>query len=219
MATGWLFPSDWHCDAVDAVCEAIVTGEGDLRQIAEVLGTARARAGVSLAESLLDVDVLVELIGEGADHPLIRGLSLGWESGCVPSHDGIFDPLTDLPSVEYLSVRLREIYRSPVLEHTLSVIDIDSPGDPISRELTLALVTDVLTEAFAGRYSAARIGRSRVAVLSLSADNSSVQIRHAALLLQARAKAIAPQGSMSAWVEGLPDSYELSVELIETLSR
>src|SRR5699024_1290666 len=86
-ASGWAFPSDWYLPAVDAVCETMCSADTGVWAAAERLGRDRAAAGVSLAETLADVDVLVSLASSCGDawggDVLVRAASLGWADGAA----------------------------------------------------------------------------------------------------------------------------------------
>ena len=62
-SAGWVFASDWHDPAVDALCEACLRRE-NIWAPAERLGMARAAAGASLGETLADVDGLTAVLPE-----------------------------------------------------------------------------------------------------------------------------------------------------------
>ena len=71
---GWIFAGDWHEPAVEALCEACVCGD-NLWPAAERLGSARAEAGVSLGETLADVDGLTTVLPGLPASAASRGLA------------------------------------------------------------------------------------------------------------------------------------------------
>lgn len=121
---GWRFPDDWWTPAVDAVAEAIVS-DGDIAERCLRLGRARARAGVSMEETISDVIAIASLTASLLAHPahratpscrevdivqLVRCAAIGWseESDLGSSQQHAVTP-TALPDCAYLSIRLGEI--------------------------------------------------------------------------------------------------------------
>ena len=101
---GWSYPDDWWSPAVDAVTEAIVT-DGDVAERCSRLGLSRARAGVSMAETLEDVLALARLTRALQSHPshtfatpphpvdvvvLLKSAAVGWAEG-AESGPGLSD--------------------------------------------------------------------------------------------------------------------------------
>lgn len=122
---GWSYPDDWWTPAVDALTEAVVSG-GGIAESCLRLGRARARAGVSMAETLSDVLAMAALVRSLDAHPtnrfcdeqsrdvdpveLIRSAAIGWseEAGFGRAPEPV-DTLTALADCSYLSVRLGEV--------------------------------------------------------------------------------------------------------------
>ena len=109
---GWVFASDWHDPAVEALCEACLRGD-NLWPAARTarLGPGR-RAGASLGETLADVDGLTAVLPGVATDVLHRAVSLGWADQMTEPAPSVFDPLTGLVSPDYLRTRLGEVYRA-----------------------------------------------------------------------------------------------------------
>ncbi|MFV0532719.1 MAG: hypothetical protein ACK5MR_03580 [Cumulibacter sp.] len=120
---GWGYPDDWWTPAVDAVAEAIVT-DGDVAERCARLGLSRARAGVSLAETLEDVLAIARLTRALHAHPaytystpprpievvnLLKCAAVGWADGEAAVRDLWEVGTGALPGVDYLSERLREV--------------------------------------------------------------------------------------------------------------
>ncbi|WP_134322674.1 hypothetical protein [Cumulibacter soli] len=120
---GWGYPDDWWTPAVDAVAEAIVT-DGDVAERCTRLGLARARAGVSLGETLDDVLAIARLTRALHAHPaytystpprpievvnLLKSAAIGWADGEATVRDLQDVGTGTLPGVDYLSERLREV--------------------------------------------------------------------------------------------------------------
>ncbi|MFD0803954.1 hypothetical protein ACFQZU_21910, partial [Streptomonospora algeriensis] len=100
---------DWWTPAVDAVCAAIVRGEG-MPEVCERLGQARARADMPIGDALDDLAALFDALG-GAQPPfeLTAALAAGWVDGGRSRQD-CRDPLTGLASAAYLRTRVSELY-------------------------------------------------------------------------------------------------------------
>lgn len=121
---GWRFPDDWWTPAVDAVAEAIVS-DGDIAERCLRLGRARARAGVSMEETISDIVAIASLTASLLAHPahratpncrevdvvqLVRSAAIGWSEDTGLSQ-AQHNPVTStaLPDCSYLSIRLGEI--------------------------------------------------------------------------------------------------------------
>lgn len=124
---GWSHPDDWWSPAVDAVTEAIIT-DGDVAERCSRLGLARARAGVSMAETLDDLFALARLVRALQSHPahsfatppcpidvvvVLQSAAVGW-ADAVDGGAGLIEPRDvisaggTLPGAGYLTERLRE---------------------------------------------------------------------------------------------------------------
>ncbi len=227
-ATGWSFPSDWDCPAVDAVCEC-VTSEADVWPAAERLGRSRAAAGVGLGETLADVDALVSLLPASFADILRRAASLGWAERIVAAPVGISDPLTGLVSREYLQIRLAEIYqaanarRSDVSQqYALAVVRIDLAGRSAwQRTLPMILVSESLRTVFDGGETLAQLGEPMAVALAGRDEVLPRRIQLASRLITSRTSAD-PEARIPpprVWTEPLPTTYAAARSLIEELGR
>ncbi|GAA4895338.1 hypothetical protein [Streptomonospora salina] len=163
---------DWWTPAVEAVCTAIVRGDG-LADACERLGQARARADVSIGDTLADLAALFDALG-GSDPPfdLITALASGWVDG-GRSREDCTDPLTGLASAAYLRTRIGELYRdsgglSGAAEHRLVVVGLPEGLDPWRRTARLIVLGHDLSRFFTDGESLALLSRSRMAVLAPS---------------------------------------------------
>lgn len=225
---GWVFVSDWHDPAVDALCEAAVRGES-LWPAAERLGAVRADAGVSLGETLADVDGLTAVLPGLETDVLHRAVSLGWADRMMAPRPSVFDPLTGLVSPDYLRVRMGEIYRASdvagdkvSVTHALVVVRLDLAGrSGWDRVTPLILSGDAMRTVFDGGQTLARL-----------ADHTAVALTDRECLLARRAQLLAgmvsqrlSMGEQAAspgprvWIERLPDSLRAAVDLIGQLDR
>ena len=228
QASTWTFPSDWDSPACEAVCEALCEGK-DFTPAAERLGRSRAAAGVSLAETLADVDVLAGLLLDpAAAEPLRRAVSLGWADGIQAPPVTVSDPLTGLVTAEYLKVRLGEVYQAaevsgvPVSDsHAFVVVRMPGRSDDWVHGLPMILVADVMRTVFDGGRTHGRLGRSVAVVL---AERDTVLARRARLLCTMIAAQMPSQPGdavaiPSVWIENLPPTYSAALALMGELGR
>ncbi|RIJ76859.1 GGDEF domain-containing protein [Nakamurella silvestris] len=226
--SGWSFPSDWPDPAVDAVCEAIADG-GDVRAGAERLGAARAAAGVSLGETLADVDALIALGADQHAEVLRRAVSLGWADRAVAPRSEVSDPLTGLSSADYLKVRLGELYRGAEVgrgslddTHALVVVRMDLSGREVwQRALPMILVGDALRTVFDGGQTLARVGGSSAVAVAERSAHLSRRVRLVANLIDVQLAADPEISARSprVWVESLPPGYGAALDLVGELGR
>lgn len=226
VATGWAFPSDWHLPAVDAICEALCS-RADVWPAAERLGHDRAVAGVSLAETLLDIDVLADLAPDWGD-VLRRATSLGWADRAASPTEAVVDALTGLASAEYLRVRLGEVYRAAEVEgspagatHALVVIRLGRAGAANwTQDLPMILVGDAMRTVYAGGQSLARIGPVVAVALTERTDMLGRQARLLAEMLATRIPVRRDPGVLpQVWIENLPPRWPAAVDLLGELGR
>ncbi len=235
-AAGWVFASDWHDPAVDALCEACLRGE-NIWAPAERLGTVRAASGASLGETLADVDALTAVLPEVSSELLYRAVSLGWADRMAAPTASVFDPLTGLVSMDYLTTRLGEVYRAAeVSGHQVSicsalvVVRVDLSGRRgWDRMAPLILAADALRTVFDGGQTLAKLSDQMAVALT---DREEMLARRTQLLaglvtqrlVQDRpaARAFADYRGTPlprVWIEKLPDSQTAAVDLIRELGR
>ena len=189
-ALGWSAGAQWGRAEVDGVCGAVVAG-ADAPEVERALGawaSARARAGIGLAETLTDLaalhtavcGALGELVPHDGDHlpgadgsRLVRAVALAWtDVACGELADtAVVDPLSGLPTARYLQARLAEVYRSARArgarvgsEHALVVMTMDVGGWARIRPLSVA--GEAAAVVFDAGESIAVLGRSTVVVLA-----------------------------------------------------
>lgn len=225
---GWGFASDWHDPAIDALCEACLRSE-NLWPAAERLGFARADAGVSLGETLADVDGLAVVLPGLATDVLHRAVSLGWADRMMVPIVSVFDPLTGLVSPDYLRTRLGEVYRAAEVagtkvsvSHALVVVRMDLTGRAGWDRITpLILSGDAMRTVFDGGQTLARLADHMAVALT---DREVMLARRARLLTEMVAQRLVrddrrPSSGPRVWIERLPDSLPAAIDLIGELSR
>lgn len=225
---GWIFSSDWYDPAVDAVCEACVSGT-DLWPSAQRLGSARAGAGVSLGETLADVDELTNVAPGVPPDVLQRAVALGWAEESVVPAPAVFDPLTGLVSVEYLRIRLGEVYRGADVAgtdvsdtHALVVVAVELAGmSGWDRVTPLLLAGDAMRTVFDGEHTLARLADHMAVVLT---PREEMLPRRSQLLLEMLTDRLSkagpvPGSSPRIWIERLPTSLSAAVGMIQELGR
>jgi GGDEF domain-containing protein len=185
---GWRFPGDWAVPEVDAVCRAALL-DGDLAEALSNLGSARARAGVDLDETLHDLAALHSVLDGPPDSDgliaadpnvtppaLLRAAAVGWAEVAMATSSGIeaTEPLTGLATEAYLRARLGEVYRhaaragydvsTALVLFALNLDLADVAGK--SRPMGMVLVADVLHSVFDGGETVAALSPSAAVVLA-----------------------------------------------------
>jgi len=225
---GWVFVSDWHDPAVDALCEACLRG-ANLWPTAERLGSARADAGISLGETLADIDGLTAVCPGLATDVLHRAVSLGWADRMITPKVSVFDPLTGLVSPDYLRTRLGELYRAAdVAGHRVSekqalvVVRLDLIGRTGWDRITpLILSGDAMRTVFDGGQTLASLADHMAVALT---DREPMLPRRSQLLAGMVSERLSrdrdqPDPHPRVWIERLPDSLPAAVDLIGELGR
>lgn len=223
----WTFHTDWHAAAVDALCEACVSGR-DLWVCAERLGAARAAAGIGLAETLADIDALITVEPSVPAELVCRAASLGWAERTQAPAVAVLDPLTGLVSADYLSQRLSEVYRAAdavgrrvSADSALVVVRTPAGGAGWSGQTSLIVAAHALRTVFDAGQTLARLG-DRVAVALTARDRV---LPRRVQLLGGVVDGLRPQTVPDAgvdpriWIEKLPDDLDAAVALIEGLGR
>ncbi len=226
MTSGWAFPSDWYCPAVDALCEALSLDTDSVRPAAQRLGGDRARMGVALADALIDIDALADLVPASAD-PLRRSLSLGWADQTAAGADAVEDPLTGLSSIEYLQTRLKEIYRAGALRgepvshtHALVVVRlVHSTNATWVQTLPMVHVAQAMQTVFSADQSLVRMGLLVAAALTPRVAALGRQTRLLSDVLTARLGAGDGRHAPQVWIEQLPAGYTSACALLGSLRR
>ena len=223
---GWVFASDWHDPAIDALCEACVRGE-NLWPAAERLGGVRADSGVSLGETLADIDELTAVLpGLDAD-VLHRAVSLGWADRMMAPPPPVFDPLTGLVSRDYLRTRMGEVYRAGEVagikvstSHALVVVRVDLTGRAGWDRITpLILSGDALRTVFDGGQTLARLADHMAVALTEREDLLARRTHLLAGMVGDRLARGDQRAGSRIWIERLPDSLPAAVDLIGQLDR
>ena len=227
-AAGWAFVSDWHHPAVEALCEACLLGR-NIWAPAERLGSARADKGVSLGETLADLDGLICVLPDIGDGVVHRAASLGWAERMTTPRQAVFDPLTGLVSVDYLRTRLGEVYRAAdvagtrvSVTHALVTVRLSLAGRTGWDRLTpLVLAGDAMRTVFDGGQTLARLA-DHMAVALVEREGMLARRTHLLTgMVTERLGRDQPPGETVArvWIERLPDSAPAAVDLISELAR
>jgi hypothetical protein len=224
----WTFPGDWADPAAEAVCEAVCSS-ADIWPPAERLGRSRAAVGVSLAETLADIDVLASMIDGSYAEPLRRAVSLGWADRVTAPPIIVSDPLTGLVTADYLKVRLSETYRAAEVAGTpagegwaLVLVKLDLTGrNGWSRVLPMILAADCMRAVFDGGRTLAQLGPCVAAVLTERDSTVARRARLLAAMVESQTNAD-PQATIPApqvWIENLPAAYGTALALLGELGR
>jgi hypothetical protein len=229
----WRRPSDWYHPAVDALIEAVLAGS-DPCCAAGLLGMARGRDGVGIAESIDDVSCLFRSIGV-PQPPLavVRALCQGWADaqGAAVGSGSCIDAESGLPTRDYLETRLIETYgladeagSSAQVTRCLLLVDVATEElSPWVRMARSAAVGAALRAVYVRGHPMATLGNGLFAVLverGVSPGNEVRTIRahvaHQADLLGIKEFVRQPP---RIWVEPLPRTHDDAVMLLSARSR
>lgn len=231
----WLRPHDWYTPEVEAVSEFVAAGDDPVPAL-EALGRARAEAGVGLPETLADVRCLVETSPCSLDAwNAASSAAQGWADGAAmaASPAPIMDPVTDLATMPYLVVRLREVYAQAAADgkcvsktHALLIAEtaVTCP-DPWQRLRRGAILGDVLRRVFSAGEPPISLGSCSGAAIILVARGPllGAQIhklrRQLERDLEPLQRQLAARHPVRLWVEALPTSYQSARHLLTDLAR
>ncbi|MEU5695379.1 GGDEF domain-containing protein [Actinosynnema sp. NPDC020468] len=235
MTAGWAYPADWSVPEVDEVCRAVL-GADDPDGPLYRLGSARASAGIGLAETLLDLAALHAVVDEPAGSTgivsanvdaiptrALRVTALGW--GDVMSRHAADrpadNPLTGLATSAYLLTRLREVYaetRACGHSYVLVFVSLDlSKVSGWSRVVAMTLLADALREVFDAGETLATTSRSTAVVLLRQDPDLRRRLTNLRFLAADRLAVdphVAPTGPVRLRVVPLPATYEEATTLL-----
>ncbi|ASU80815.1 hypothetical protein CDG81_04010 [Actinopolyspora erythraea] len=217
LASGWPFPGDWYCTAIDRVCDAALRGE-DLDEEVGRLAAQRADSGIGLDETLRDLTVLHAVLsgsntgsalvgGECEEVPpaLLRRAALAWAdvvAGRSVARE-VTDALTGLTTRSYLRMRLYEVYRETESaragggaendrdSYELLVTSLRLPREDVrwSRLMGVVLAADVLREVFDRGETVSLLRESTPVVLTRNDSRLVERRRRAESTINARMRA------------------------------
>ena len=224
----WLRPSDWYHPAVDALVEAVQQGAVPI-SVAERLGEVRATDGVGIHEAIDDLACLYRSLGN-TEPPLelVRALCAGWASAQAAGVvlGSCIEPESGLPTREYLTVRLSELYgaadragTSPGQTHALVLLDVAAVGlSPWTRMACAAAIGAALTEEYGEGYPMASLGAGLFAILVERSDALGSHVSRVRDRISDQARifdidALVRQPPRT-WIEGLPPTHEAAAMLL-----
>lgn len=107
----WRHADDWYHPTVDALVEALSLGL-PAEPACEALGFARADAGCGIGEAMDDLICLFSTLDHPTPATVVRALTIGWVDGQTdaPPAMSCVDAGSGLHTLEYFTVRLREVY-------------------------------------------------------------------------------------------------------------
>ncbi|SDO90013.1 hypothetical protein SAMN04487905_10171 [Actinopolyspora xinjiangensis] len=217
LASGWPFPGDWYCTAIDRVCDAALHGEGLEEEVGR-LAAQRAESGIGLDETLRDLTVLHAVLsggntgsalvgGECEEVPpaLLRRAALAWAdvvAGRSVERE-VTDALTGLTTRSYLRMRLYEVYRETGAaraggetetgrdSYELLVTSLRLPHEDVrwSRLMGVVLAADVLREVFDRGETVSLLRESTPVVLTRNDPRIVERRRRAESAINARMRA------------------------------
>ena len=132
LASTWLHPDDWYHPSIDVLLEALPRTD-HAESACEALGSARAEAGCGVGETIDDLTCLFGTLNRPAPGAAIRALTIGWVGSQTATSLSMscVDASSGLHTLEYFSVRLREVYGAlargrvvPSAGHSLLFVDV-----------------------------------------------------------------------------------------------
>lgn len=157
-ASVWRALGDWHVPAVESMVHAVVDGT-DAVTAAARLGAERGERGVSLAEGLDDLVVLFEVVSdEQPPYAVTRSFAHEWAevtSAGILNRASV-DGVTGLATLDYLVVRVRELYAEcdaddTTVDEQFCLVVIDASSESLTgwqRILRRSLIARVLRTVF-----------------------------------------------------------------------
>jgi GGDEF domain-containing protein len=190
-------------------------------------------AGVGIGEAIDDLICLYRAVAIPPDAEVLRALALGWVQGreSLPVLSGVRDPMTGLPTIDYLGERMRETYGAakvagtPVPQtHCLVVIDVAVDGlDAWQRMARSAAVGRTLDQIFGEGHPMAAMSDGVFAVLCERADTVSQVAQSLRRVVEKNAEILglgeALRRPTRVWVERLPATHDGALQLLHHLVR
>ncbi|MGV8881507.1 MAG: hypothetical protein ACOH19_05090 [Rhodoglobus sp.] len=157
-ASTWRTPGDWHCPAVEKMVRAALDGV-DTESAAAALGTERGQQGVGLTEGLDDLAVLFGILSnEEPPYAVTKSFAREWSNVTIGGilNRASTDDLTGMPTLDYLVVRLHELYAEASVtnvevndEHCIVITEANDDHFPRwQRIMRKSLVARVLRSVF-----------------------------------------------------------------------
>jgi len=232
LAEVWLRPGDWYHPAVDAVVEAIEDGRST-QPAAHRLGIARGTAGIGLEETLDDLACVFRVVDREPDLAAVRSAAVGWVHARERTSvlTGVRDPATGMPTLDYLSERLRETYGAAIpadadvsTTHCLVVVDVAVDGlDPWQRSARSAAVGRALEQVFGDGFPMATLSDGVFAVLCERRPTIADVARSTRRIVERNAEVLGLGDTLRrptrVWVERLPATHQAAVDLLSNLGR
>jgi hypothetical protein len=217
----------------EAVGEALASGSGSV-VACEVLGGTLARDGISLAEALDDLARTWELVrGEAPAYAESRALSVAWGEATLGYLHAVSceDPLTGLASLAHLRTVVTDLRRGGPVHETHAFVVVatgaavdpehadrperpDQRGQSLARAMEDAQLGATVRAVFPGSETIGNISPGRIVVL---ARRDELLLRRFDLLLRMIDAGDPPRPR--AWIEGLPESDDAVVALLDELTR
>jgi hypothetical protein len=176
LSMGWpAADARWWSVEVVSVAQAMNAGTGQLAACLG-LGRQRAAAGLSLEESRIDLRVGTDLAGAGRQvaTSMVDALTDGWVDQVFADVLGAqcLDPLTQLASVQYLLVRLGDLYGyesrrggSAADTYALTVVRCVDSASFLDRDARLAALSRIIRAVLRPDEALARIGPNTAAAI------------------------------------------------------
>lgn len=217
----------------EAVGEALASASGSVDACA-VVGQTLAHEGAPLEEVLEGLRTTCRLVrGTDPDYADLQAVAVAWGEETLGYLHGLScqDPLTGLATMAHIRGRFTELYRGQFREpvpvrdsHALVVLDAPLPdtepggagrGDVLTSAHRVIRLGEVARTVFSGTETIARLGATRVVVLT-PRDRLGQRI---ALLYRLLTGFDLEGIAVRVWIEGLPDNDPAAAQLLDELTR
>lgn len=227
-ASVWRAPGDWHGPAVANMVDAVVQG-ADAESAAARLGAERSERGVGLVEGLDDLFVLFGVASaEEPPYAVTKSFAREWSEVTTAGLQGraSTDQLTGLATLDYLLVRLRELYAEAAADDTalnerLCFVVIEASGQALpgwQRILRKSLVARVVRSVFSRGQTAVVLPSGNFVVIARRDDCLDEWIARLRVQLAQDSRDESLDDSMiTVRVEDFPATELNAIELLDAL--
>jgi len=227
-ASVWRTPGDWHGPAVEKMVHAVVDGE-DAESAAAGLGAERGQRGVGLIEGLDDLSVLFGVISdEEPPYAVTKSFAREWSEVTTAGlmNAASTDQLTGLATLDYLFVRLRELYAEAAadgveLDDGFCLVIIDAADDTLpgwQRIMRKSMVARVLRSVFNRGQTTVVLPSGNFVVIARRDDALDEWVARLRMQLARDSRDESHEGSaITARIEPFPGAESAAVDLLSEL--
>lgn len=227
-ASVWRAPGDWHGPAVEQMARAVANGTG-AESAAAQLGAERGQRGVGLVEGLDDLSVLFGVASdEEPPYAVTKSFAREWAEVTTLSILGraSTDGITGLATLDYLQVRVRELYAEAAADGSLvndafCLVILDAGNAelaPWQQVLRKSLVARILRTVFHRGQTTAVLQSGAFVVVARRDDSLDEWMVRLRLALGGESLDAPSEGSpVTVRIEPFPASEFDTIELLDEL--